>query len=444
MVDARSPYSGVSTEDPRPLTSQSNTLPNDPGGNAGSRSSKRVEVALIVLLFGLLAGANGVRFSFNSAIPAVLLAATVLAYRVLSSRQATSMTWYGWTVSAVLTLWFLGAAASTVAHASNETILNFFAGYFVPLLIYACLVNRRLSEEHRVAILLATGIGALVPLTWGLIAYLHAFGLPSAADILWNRYDVSGMAPYYRVAFGNTSHMAHYLSVVTPVVLLMSASRGTPLIARYLFLLASAMALVNMLLIFSRATFLTCLLIFIFWIAAFRSLRLAGAIAVALAIALWNLPSFEDTAQIVSERTVGTLSGAEIADPSVDGRFNSMIVGWRIFAENPLLGVGPGMTYRFNDWSIAHQINVEEAAAIGAAGFISTALLAIIILGRSIAIAVVGRSMSATAMAVWSGVLGWILHAVIAGGLLHMGLLIAWGGLLYGFLALTITEPQRP
>jgi hypothetical protein len=406
------------------------------------RSLSRLEFMLVLAIFWLLAGANGFRFSFNSAIPCGLLAVALLALRIVVSRAPIVMSPYSWVLSATLTLWVFGAAASTVGNFSNETLLSFYAGYFIPFLIFASLVSRPISEAHKCWILAAVALGTMIPWISGLVAYMSAFGLPGMVDLFWNRYDISRMSSYFRVAFGNTSHMALYIAIALPPMLVMLVSTAVPAAARRLFAVASLLGILNILVIFSRGAILTLLLLLVFWLIALRSLWLLAFVVLSFAVLGWVLGDDETINALVRERTVGILANDESADASVNERLQSIIVGWRLFTEHPILGVGPGQTYTVNEWARAHQIIIEEASSIGIAGLVATAVLTMLVMARSARIAFC--RLTPADFALWSGVLGWIIYSFIAGALLHLGLLIPWAGLLYGFLALTASTQYKP
>jgi O-antigen ligase len=400
-----------------------------------ARSLSRIELALVLAIFGLLAGANGFRFSFNSAIPCGLLAVVLLALRLVVAREPIAMSPYSWAISGTLALWVLGAGTSTVVHLSDESLLNLYAGYLVPFLIFLSLVSRPISETHKCWILVAVALGAMIPWVSGLVAYMSSFGLPGMVDLFWNRYDVSRMTPYFRVAFGNTSHMALYIAIALPPMLVMAASAGISARARRLFAIASVLGMMNVLIIFSRGAILTLLLLLVFWLIAMRSFRLFAFAALLFAALAWALGDIEGIDALLRERALGIFGDDDSIDASVNERLQSVLVGWRLFAEHPLAGVGPGQTYILNEWSRAHQIIIEEGASIGIAGLVATSLLTVLVLARSARIA--SRGSALADFALWSGVLGWIIYSFIAGALLHLGLLIPWAGLLYGFLALT-------
>jgi O-antigen ligase len=399
------------------------------------------ELVLIALMFGLLAAANGVSFSFNSAIPCGLLAIALLAWRVFTRDFPRRLTAYAWAISLVLATWFLGAAASTAVHLSQETLASLYAGYLIPLTIYLGLVNRELEASDKSIILAAVAAGSMLPCAWGIAAYFAAFGIPNPLDLFWNRYDLERMASYQRVAFGNTSHMALYIAMVLPPTLVMATSRTVRASARILFVVASLLAFANMLLIFSRGAMVTMVLLLAFWTIVFRSIRLVAVMVTMVSLFAVLVIDVGDISEVLFERTLGVVSDDDVVDPSVSGRLGSMAVGWRIFAENPFFGVGPGLTYRFNEWSIAHQLIVEEAASIGILGLLATLGLTLIVGIRCIQIIAYRPLITLVDMALWSGVLGWTIYTVLAGGLLHLGLLIPWAGLLYGFLALGLPTP---
>ena len=420
----------------------SHVLPRVPPSTTGAAHAARyalsqIEVLLVLLLFGFLTGANGFRFSFNSAIPCALFATVLLGLRISNSDRPIVLSAFAWAISGTLVLWFLGAAASAVVHVSNETLLSLYSGYFVPLLIYASLVNRPITESQKQSILVAVAVGAMIPWSWGIVAYLDNFGIPNLVDLFWNRYDVSRMEAYHRVAFGNTSHMALYISISLPPLLVMAVSTTISAGARTVCQLASILALVNMLIIFSRAAFITLIVLLLFWIVACRSMRFLIIAGILLSLLALSLQDFQDISGLLIDRTIGVVGYDDVMDGSISERLDSIVAGWKLFVEYPIVGVGPGLTHTLNEWSIAHQINVQEASAIGICGLAATIAITVLIVLRSTAIALRRLRMETADLAIWSGVLGWAIYSIIGGGLQNLGLLIPWAGLLYGFLALT-------
>ncbi len=402
----------------------------------------RAEKGLAVLIFATLAGANGFRLAFNSAVPCALLALLLLGLRLSKATNILSLTRYGWVLTAILLSWVLGAVASAFWHFSSESLLNMFAGYLTPLLIFLSLVGMRFDQGDRRRVLVAVAVGALCPLLWGITAYYVSFGMPSAVDLFWNRYDLARMALYEKGAFGNTSHMGFYIAIALPPLLLMVANRELSVTARMLFGLASIFAICNALLVFSRGAIATLAAMVLFWVIALRSVRLLVFIVIASAMFGLALTSYPEVSDILAERTIDVVDDGGVTDPSVAGRIRSMITGWDLFLQNPIVGVGLGQSYRLNSSSIAHQFAIEEASSIGLAGLLATVMLTVVVLFRSAELAL-RRPPEPEYFALWSGALGWITYGSIAGGLLNLGLLIPWAGFLYGFLALTAAHPER-
>ncbi len=198
---------------------------------------------------------------------------------------------------------------------------------------------------------------------------------------------------------GEQNRYAQIMVVVLPLALYLFMVERTPR-RKWLALVGAGLTLSGVLLTFSRGTFLAIGLVF-FLIMCLGYIRprhaLAGGLALALAVAI-ALPDYVT-------RIVGLLDLAKLQtassdtrslDGSLRGRFAQNLAALHVFADYPLVGVGPAHFSKFyvlpygnaigtkylRGARRAHNMYLEQAANTGLIGFFAFMAIVLFLLWR--------------------------------------------------------------
>ncbi len=152
---------------------------------------------------------------------------------------------------------------------------------------------------------------------------------------------------------GEQNRYAQILLMIVPIAMFQWMAQRR-LLARFFALLALAMAMTGIVLTLSRGAgvgfAMVLLLMACMRYVKFRHLAVIG---VAVLVLMVSVPKYRDRMSTVFN-ALGLMSSSQVAteedepDGAIKGRATSMIAAARVFADYPLLGVGPG---QFNDYS---------------------------------------------------------------------------------------------
>jgi O-antigen ligase len=123
-------------------------------------------------------------------------------------------------------------------------------------------------------------------------------------------------------------------------------------------------------------------------------------------------------------------------DASLSERADSIVIGLQSIADNPL-GVGPGLSGQFNQYTIPHQFIVAQGSEIGALGAVFPTLIFLVLMLRAIRSTVVpGCAGDVVSFAFSCGALTWSVYAIVTNIAVNSGPTIPWIGMLALFAAL--------
>lgn len=411
---------------------------------------------LVLLLIGFLPLANTffgrgiyyvLKLNYSENVSNVLhemfIPTNILCFCILFLRLGSKQTFFpigsrNWVFPLGTLLWLVGATLSFFSLDPDPiSTAAYVASYVSPFLIYFCIVGLRFNEKFIKEVVVVISICSSIPLVLGLIAFYRTWGIPDFYTLLWARFDLAGMKDYMDMTFGNNGNTACLLVLILPPVFsLWIKCKKNSLIGIWL-LAVLVLAALNLLIVQSRTAFLVCFIAFI--LIGIRHLTFLSYKLVTLALAVgltyFSYGDFFGTALFL-ERMETAISFDRIADASVDGRVSAMREGWELFLEQPITGVGPGITLEANSATSAHQFNIQQASEIGILGLLSSVLLTGAVFSKTIRTLTHNDRESEWKFMLLIGPAMYFLYGLLANIVLSLGALNIWVGISFSLIAI--------
>jgi len=367
------------------------------------------------------------------------------------------------TVVAASVLAIGGLAAALLSGNVGVSISAWWSGVLVPITIAAAVTGRLYSwnDGWRVVALLA--LGALVPLTVAVAAYLLSFGVPRSGDDLAVA-KVLLFRPHLiqESTFGNIGHLADFAILVMPAALVGAARLRFPRLVRVALLVAGAGSLIVLTITVSRSALLFGALValaLVIQLTLQRDLRSASlplvACAVLLAVSL-SPPIRSSLTELIPRVMIASPLPAASATPQpgvADGsnplggeqsttvgpimvttgeqseieRIDAVRTGVTVFAQRMPFGVGPGQYETYDPTHTAsHSLFVEMLAEEGVLGAVAFLLLFILIIRQALSLSLSRTRADHLRLATLAGAGGFLLHGAFAGAPLAFGVVDTW------------------
>jgi O-antigen ligase/polysaccharide polymerase Wzy-like membrane protein len=385
-----------------------------------------------------LVGANGRPIWWSSAVPAAFISLCLIGSRGPEQviQQALSKT-NGpifWCLLALTACTALSAGAVM----EIETGQTFLLRSLIPLMIYFSVVGLRLRAADIGVCVLAIMAGSSIPLVSGLIAFFREGSSPDLTDLLFARYDLSRMAEYMNVTFGNVGHVGMYALLIAPGVFVATSAGVLRGIGAGLWTVWLCVVLANLVVSGSRTAFAMSLAVaglLSFTLYKGRTVTMCGLVLIVCGTLLMSADVVDES--LIIERVLPSM-GANARDNSLDERAESIQIGWETFTANAAVGIGPGRSPAYNPHGVPHQSVLMVASETGLFGGLSFLFLNIVVLIRSAKHAWRARRSEVDRLRlIWLvGPATWLVGGFLAGLTFNMGPALLWVGILYAMLGL--------
>lgn len=397
--------------------------------HAGSWSLRGAGAALVLLMALVVSGGNGYRIWWSGLAPTLVLSPLVLLLFTMGCGTDAKLSRNAVPYFLLLIGICLTGFCSLLANGVDSEGWTFWASaYLSPVLIYLCIGVAPPGVLQPSALLLAIAAGMMFPLALGAIEYFREWGIPSATEFLFARYDLVRMEAYRRATFGNTSNTAAYLALVTPILLSACLQKEPRIRGKSLLWSILSLAVLHALIVQSRALFLVMFPALVL-VAYFHGLRIRRILLIATcAVALIVLPALTALDQL-ADLTLGAVRGSE-SDQSVSERIEAMQYGLQLLSENPAFGIGPAQALTQNPHTSAHQFWIQQGSELGLFGLVLTIGLTALVLGALVRLLVTRMSngMGALKFTFLIGPACYVCYGVIANMPLSQNVVNAWVG----------------
>lgn len=309
-------------------------------------------------------------------LPSILLATLLIVERLCTKNSyKISMTQFNTSLLYILFLWFLAATFSLDINWSIDVAnINYVAVYYTSLLVYIAFLNLNLTEEEYIGIFIALALGSLFPLISGVIEYYQYCGIPDSKTFIYTHCDLKKMRHYSQATFGNTGNTAAFLMLIIPPFFALLVHEKLKKQLRWLFGIILFLAVINLIIIYSRSAFITLFIASLF-ITYKRSFRFCIMYALILLLFFISIRIIFPDLFSTSANYLNNAILLNSHDNSVAVRGSAMKIGWQIFLDHFFAGTGPGANIYYNPYTSAHQFNIEQASELGILGFIASILL---------------------------------------------------------------------
>lgn len=404
---------------------------------------------LAVLMF-VLTASNGVPYRISSGFYVVLIAPLVIFARGPATVLRAAETGPSRTIFYALLMFGAANLASTAITPNADTMSGLLERSLLPILVYLSMIGIGLSRRDQRLFSLAVCVGGLIMFVRGALAYYAEFGIPNLSTILWSRYQVDRIAGFETATVGNVTHMGSYVALLLPMLIVALVKLEPSRSQKALIWATLVLGLANLVVAGSRAGMIVVIgmsAILIYCFASRRTLiRLALAAAViATIVTLSGLTA--GNSEIV-ERFVPSAAGH--VDGSVVERLDSMVIGWNVFLDNPLFGVGPEMSPQFNIYGIPHMSILHQLSELGLFGGLAFTWLNIVVLNAfRKAVLQASRGQGYFELLWLIGPAAWLAVGLFSGIVFNMSPALVWVGISHGMLALSAAhihadEAPRP
>lgn len=326
-------------------------------------------------IFIAMFAAMPVSFLFPSriliALPATLLAGLLILLNLKAAKNRS------WTIGFAPVLAVTGflATASWVANVQEELAsAAYLGGYFSVFVVYLAVRLQQPTVEDCHRAFVAFSVTAMVSLTIGVRVFHSTVGVPSLSSLMAARFLKEQIEPYQQVTWGNVNNTATFLVQIMPLFLapLLDTTRSRKI--RCWFLGCAIICGLNMLIVGSRAAFL----VFPVYLTAIlyysRSmgnkttvLTILGMVAAVIIYLNGDDGRFWEY--------LGQATSIQNGDASIMERLDSIIEGWGVMWEHPILGVGPGCAAYHVSYFAAHQMSVNHGVEYGIPGMLANIAL---------------------------------------------------------------------
>lgn len=341
-------------------------------------------------------------------------------------------------IIAIWLVWLFAATLSLIANPEMETLSAWFWSFLVPTGVLLTVLGLRPSRGDAVLILCCLAAGWLVRYAYSGWVFYQSWGVLNLTDILFAHFNLERMIPYAEATYGNTSRTA---AIIVPALVATSLAMILTTVSWRIRLLlgATILALVlNALITGSRGQMLIVFMTLA--LAGLKSSRRGGVAIIALAVvALGYFISNLDFDTL--GRFSMVLSTDRFADESIRGRWDSIDEGIQLMLHHPF-GVGPGLSYKYSLYTVAHQFHVYQGSELGVLGFLATASLFVVI-GYKFVVARLAGSGN-LGFIFKAAAFAWCAFATIANSPLGTGPNIPWAALFALLVAMGEIMPSNP
>lgn len=272
----------------------------------------------------------------------------------------------------LITIWvfFLAGTFSMIASFDTPGVVTVYMSTIMPVFLIAlAFVNLRLGRARTHLIYIAFAIGCLFPLILGVKAYYNSWGIPNFSTMIMSHFDLNKMDQYLSQTFGNADNTSVFMAMAGLTFFCLLLNNRFYKSDLILFGGVFALLVINIIILEVRTT----IIFFIFLslvISYVRSRRFFLYYVLMLGGIFLTLYFLSPTGFYIFFNRINL--AMTWSDNSAVERLEAMRIGWKVFKDNFILGVGPGASRYFISYSTAHQFNIQQGVELGVLGCIAS------------------------------------------------------------------------
>ena len=284
---------------------------------------------------------------------------------------------YSLTLLVIVFIFFLAGSLSVFANYNTpNVVIQYFSSILSTFLLTLVFVNLKLNSQLIRFIFIAFACGSSFPLILGLYAYYQAWGIPHIDEIIFTHFNLAKMTEYGIQTFGNADNTAIFFGMAGVLFFGCLLNKNIVGLKKVIFGLCFLLAVLHLFILEIR-TSIVCFFVVTLILSYIKDRKIFIAYILVVIgiffIAYLFAPKF--SLMFYNRMTLALTWTSQGSSQSATERINAMHIGWNIFMNHFILGVGPGGSKFFNQYSTAHQFNIQQGAELGVIGFISSILL---------------------------------------------------------------------
>ena len=308
-------------------------------------------------------------------IPAIVMSVLFLMIRLANGENIFSnLTQFSLILLITIWVFFLAGTFSTIANFDTPGVVTAYMSRIVSIwLIALAFVNLRLGRQQNRLIYIAFAIGCLFPLILGVKAYYTSWGIPNISTVIMSHFDLNKMDQYFNQTFGNADNTSVFMGMAGLIFFCLLLNNRFYKSDLILFGLVFALLVINILILEVRTTII-CFIFLSLVISYVRSRRffLIYLLMIGGLFFILYILSPTDLSIFVKRIRMAMTWSSEGNDISAAERLDAMQIGWNVFKNHFILGVGPGASKYFISYSTAHQFNIQQGVELGVLGCIAS------------------------------------------------------------------------
>ncbi len=267
-------------------------------------------------------------------------------------------------------IFFWAGTFSVIANWDTPGVVTAYMSTAMSVFLLAlAFINFRIGRAQNRLIYIAFALGCLFPLIFGLKAYYYSWGIPDFPTIILSHFDLNKMGQYLNQTFGNADNNSVFMGMAGLIFFCLLLNNNFNKPDLILFAGVFALLVINIIILEVRTT-IFCFIFISLVISYVRSrlvfvcyfLMLGG-----LFLTLYILSPIGFDIFLNRINLAMTWS-----DNSAIERLEAMRIGWKVFKDNFILGVGPGASGYFISYGTAHQFHIQEGVELGVLGCIAS------------------------------------------------------------------------
>jgi O-antigen ligase len=251
------------------------------------------------------------------------------------------------------------------------------------------------------------------------------------------RYEFNAFKPYEDATFGNQGNTAAFLVLVGAPMVAIALDRAQKKWCRIWFGALAGLIMVHLIIVQSRTAFVAWLAVVLLVLFFQRRVGISVLSVGTVIIGMFYLVPSDAAGEFLKRMGWAVRFDTE-HDLSAAGRVDAMRIGWQVFKDHWVTGVGPSAMHFYSPYDTAHQFFIEQGAEVGVLGLLATVFLVVIVAFRLFQILRKGPNTPANRMRFLFciGPFAYLLYGLLANVVVNITTINTWICLTAAMLAM--------